>query len=58
MNTKRISLRGLFIRELIRGLVSIIKVNGFLLIGKSFLNRIKFIKVPQGYKNKEFMIMM
>ena len=50
MNTKRISLRGLFIRELIRGLVSIIKVNGFLLIGKSFLNRIKFIKCHKDTK--------
>lgn len=56
MNTKRISLRGLFIRELIRGLVSIIKVNGFLLIGKKFSKSNKIYKVPQGYKNKEFMI--
>ena len=54
MNTKRISLRGLFIRELIRGLVSIIKVNGFLLIGKKFSKSNKIYKVPQGYKNKEF----
>lgn len=56
MTKKGVSIRGWFVRELIRRFVSLVKVNGFFMLGHNFSKSNRLFKVPRDYKNTKFMI--